>query len=316
MWSIAINYAVVFQLTICILLEDLLTHDTDDSDAATISSVHVVRLRNPSNGCATHYICHPTAGRCYDLVRYTEPNRTWLLADRITLDGTIFMTTLVDPLFLLLPYLLTGCGADKFVPIEQVLVDERCPDVGRLAEMLPTSQLLLVCDQRGPPELRAVRYNEEKALNWLAFKCDRYARVLRERNVQIEAGTAKSQTYVKSDREMGVDATANARLSLAISLVCEHLPKELHEKLLKRVGAERAVKGTPSHKRLASGEAEKRPGWEKKAREGGSTSSAGSGDSPASTPQPAAEKRETAKEKAMAKAAQGTRGILSFFKRK
>lgn len=308
--------------------EDLLSADDEVDTPADITHIRVVRLRNPANQCATLYVCHHIAGIYCDLARYTEPNRGWLLNDQMSLDGTVFMTTIIDPLFLVLPYLMRD-AADRFVPLDQVLKDERCADVERFADTVPMSQWLLLADQRGAPELRALRYSEEKTLNWLAFKCDRYVKTLTERKVAIEAG-ARSQTYVKSDKQMGVDALANARLSLAIGLLCDHLPKALHEKLMVRVGAERAKKtaalagggggdggrrgstsSTSSHKRRPTSEAEKADGSEKKYREGGSSSSGS--ESPGAT---STERKETAKDKAMAKAAQGTKGIMSFFKPK
>lgn len=111
------------------------------------------------------------------------------------------------------------------------------------------------------------------------------------------------------------------------------MPKALHAKLLQRLGAELAkpsgLAGKPllgrtdstastsssnSHKRRPSGEAEKRAGSEKRSRDGGASGSS-SGDSPAATSK-SEEKRVSAKEKALAKAASGTKGIMSFFKRK
>lgn len=122
----------------------------------------------------------------------------------------------------------------------------------------------------------------------------------------------------------------DARMSLAISLLNEYLPKPMHAKLLQRLGAELAKPrtvgshtaavsrnssgaSTSSHKRRPTSEAEKPEGSEKRAKDGGA-SSGSSSDSPA-TPR-VEEKKTSARERAMAKAASGTKGILSFFKRK
>lgn len=122
-------------------------------------------------------------------------------------------------------------------------------------------------------------------------------------------------------------------MSLAISLLNEYLPKALHPKLLERLGAVLAkpsalpgksvlgrtgstasTSSTSSHKRRPTSEAEKEAGSEKRPRDSGMSGGSSSGDSPA-TPK-TEEKRVSAKEKALAKAASGTKGILSFFKRK
>lgn len=174
--------------------EDLLPVD----DGPSTAPIRIVRLRNPVNSCATHYICQHKTGLYYDLVRYSEPNRAWLISDVLTIDGAIFMTTLIDPLFLVLPYIRTAC-ADHFVPLDHALKDDRCPAIGEFVDALPMSQIQLIADQKGAADLRAVRYNEEKTLNWLAFKCDKYMRALAVRGHHIETG-AKSETYVKSEK--------------------------------------------------------------------------------------------------------------------
>lgn len=133
-------------------------------------------------------------------MRYGEPNRSWLVQDTITIDGSIFMTMHVDPLFLILPYVHSACG-DRFVPLDQALMDQRCPEIVQFADVLPMSQILLIADQKGPADMKAVRFSVEKTLDWLAFKCDRYVKLLKARGHRIEAG-ARSQTYVKSDKSV------------------------------------------------------------------------------------------------------------------
>lgn len=131
-------------------------------------------------------------------MRYGEPARSWLVSDMITIDGAIFMTTLIDPLFLVLPYLLDTCS-EQFVPLDQALKDAKRPDIEHFVDALPMSQILLIADQRGPVDLKAVRFSEEKTLNWLAFKCDKYTKLLKAKGHHIEKG-AKSETYVKSEK--------------------------------------------------------------------------------------------------------------------
>lgn len=59
--------------------------------------------------------------------------------------------------------------------------------------------LLQICDHTGPADLKAVKYNEEKTLHWLAFKCDKLITKLEEQKIYVEGG-AKSETYVKSEK--------------------------------------------------------------------------------------------------------------------
>lgn len=183
--------------------EELLLN-TGDDDLIDLNdfnnTVHIIRLRHPHSSYLSHYICNHAAGRYYSLLRYQETNRSWLMSDkRITIDGTVFVTSRIDPLFLVLPYLMQASAGGHFVPLDQSLRDDRCPEVAGFVAALPISQLLLVADQRGDPDLRALRYCEEKTLDWLAFKCDKYVKWLAQRKIRIERN-AKSETYVKSDK--------------------------------------------------------------------------------------------------------------------
>lgn len=52
-------------------------------------------------------------------------------------------------------------------------------------------------DQKGDKSLKAFKYNESKALTWLAIKCEHLMATLKEKNFHIGA---KSVNYVKSEK--------------------------------------------------------------------------------------------------------------------
>lgn len=80
----------------------------------------------------------------------------------------------------------------------------------------------------------------------------------------------------------------------------------MQPKLLTRLGVE-VVKAT---KRKPTKDTTKPTVLEKRARDSSAS------DSPPATPKEVVEKKQTAREKAMTKAAAGTRNIMSFFKKK
>lgn len=103
----------------------------------------IVPLRNPCTKLTSRYICHHSAGRYYEIMKYCEPNRSWFVEDVLTIDGSIYMTTLIDPLFLVLPYIQAGCR-DHFAPLDNVLKDDKYPEISAFADALPMDQLLMV----------------------------------------------------------------------------------------------------------------------------------------------------------------------------
>lgn len=58
---------------------------------------------------------------------------------------------------------------------------------------------LQIADQKGDRKLKAIRYNKEKTLNWLAYKCKQLQDSLRQRKLNLDSG-AKSSTFVVSSK--------------------------------------------------------------------------------------------------------------------
>lgn len=105
--------------------------------------VEIVPLRNPCTKLTSRYICHHDAGRYYEILKYSDPNRTWFVDAALTIDGSIFMTSQIDPLFLVLPYIQERCH-DRFAPLNNILKDEKYAEISAFADALPMNQLLMV----------------------------------------------------------------------------------------------------------------------------------------------------------------------------
>lgn len=87
-------------------------------------------------------------------------------------------------------------------------IDCRCNQywstvVGKFICFMHWSTLQNICrqitDQKGDPALKAIRYNKEKTLNWLAYKCKQLQDALRQRKLNLDSG-AKSSTFVVSSK--------------------------------------------------------------------------------------------------------------------
>lgn len=64
-------------------------------------------------------------------------------------------------------------------------------------------QMQLVADQKGPDDLNAFKYNEEKVLKWLQRKFEILHKILKEKNI-VHAG-ATSSNFVKSEKICDVE---------------------------------------------------------------------------------------------------------------
>lgn len=113
------------------------------SDELCSADVKLVHLRNPCTGMAARYICQHDRQQYFELMQFGDPFRSWFVNDVLTIDGSIYMTTVVDPLFLVLHYLEQECSK-HFVPLENALKDNAFPAISTFTDALPLSQLLLV----------------------------------------------------------------------------------------------------------------------------------------------------------------------------
>ncbi|KAJ6620245.1 Ribonuclease H2 subunit B [Pseudolycoriella hygida] len=271
------------------------------NDYVARNGMQLFGFRNPSTGAPSKYIFHEKSNEFFELLKFNEPFRSWFVGDIITDDGGIYLCPPIDPLFLLLHYVQSQ-ASEKYVPLEHILVDENYPNMTTIADAVTTDQLLLIADQKGDPQLKAVRYNKEKTLDWLAYKCKLLQDALRQRKLNLESG-AKSSTFVASSKINDQDDD-DIQL-LAFEILNDYLSKQLSDSLSEYLHLD-AIK---SKKRKQNSEAAMNPKSKK------IKMSIDDEDVENPTPTPVvAEKKVSAKAKQLAKSAKGSKNIMSFFK--
>lgn len=158
--------------------------------------LEILNLSHPRTGSGAKFLIHEK--QVYEIISFQERYRCWFLGQSVVSNGNVYMTTCIDPLFLILPFLATEC-TDRAVPIDQLLVDTEAVKNGRLIETLADDQLELVADVKRSGDIKAVKYNEEKTLSWLQRKCEKLIPKLMEH--RIHCGTAAtSANFVKSEK--------------------------------------------------------------------------------------------------------------------
>lgn len=110
------------------------------------ADITIIQLRNPCTGISSRYICQHEHNKFYELLKYNETNRSWFINDILALDNAIYMTTIIDPLFLVLPYIQEHC-ATVFAPLDNILKDDKYPEICEFSSSIELSQLLMVRPQ-------------------------------------------------------------------------------------------------------------------------------------------------------------------------
>uniref|UniRef100_A0A182QKW2 Ribonuclease H2 subunit B n=1 Tax=Anopheles farauti TaxID=69004 RepID=A0A182QKW2_9DIPT len=203
--------------------------------AADDASLIVISLRNAATRKESKYLLRSTAksNALYEVNCFNEQHRSWFINESVCSNGKIFLPTPIDPLFLVLPYLIENCG-ERAVPLEQILVDDKFPKTSCLADVLSASRLRLVADEKCAGTIIAYKFNESKTLQWLVAKCHRLSKVVSSQ----EGPAARSLNYVKEEKENEAVENDDTKTSLltAYGIVSDYLSLELGRKLSTALG--------------------------------------------------------------------------------
>jgi ribonuclease H2 subunit B len=192
----------------------------------------------------------------------------------------------------------------KAQPLDQIMKGAAEMFVG----VLKMDQMKMVSDQKGPDDLKAFVYNEEKTLKWLKKKFEAIKKSLADQRIVTSGAT--SLNYVKSSTESETtdeDAVAEA----ALGIISEYISLDLIEKLDNFYGISEKSKEPIVNKRKS--EANGKEGDKKRIKIEEQENLPE--ESPPNAPKPQPPKATT-KTKALEKAAKGSKSISSFFTKK
>lgn len=113
-------------------------------------------------------------------------------------DGTLHVSTPVDPLFVLLPVLdknrnaTADAPAGVFTGLEQLLSHDAFPHLAQILAAAVEPQLSCVCDVKEAGGERYYRLSDQRALAWLCCKLDQAAAALQPQLTGMDAGAQQS----------------------------------------------------------------------------------------------------------------------------
>ncbi|KZC10067.1 PREDICTED: ribonuclease H2 subunit B [Dufourea novaeangliae] len=267
----------------------------------------VIKLKHPATNQPAMFVFSPGNTTVQEVLTFDENKRSWFIDDNVKSDGKMHLSTPIDPIFLVIPYLRKS---QHVQPLDQCLWDEDFPETPRLAQC-QNLKLTLIADRKGDESLQAYKFNEEKTLTWLQKKVERVVAVLKQKGIHVSQG-AISATYVTSIKHDS--ASDGEYLKYAHGIVSEYLSEDLSKKLAQHL---HVTDETESKKRKLSSPNdstdEKRP-----KKEVAESESILKPKAPPDLPKPEKIQKSTVgkKELARQKAAAGSKSITSFFKKK
>ncbi|KAG5875063.1 hypothetical protein JTB14_036060 [Gonioctena quinquepunctata] len=258
---------------------------------------NIVTLRHPNSGESALFLFSTSNESVQEILIFKEGERSWFLDESVKSDGKIHLSTPVDPIFLVLPYLQKYC-VHQAKPLDQLLIDEEFPETQRLLKTSGLKYLNMISDRKGMEELNAYKYNEEKTLCWLKKKTENVAHILKIKKINLVEGSVSS----KNDND--------AYLRYAHGIVSEYLVDDLSSKLLEFLNLSVEPERLRNSKRKSEPES---PCGTKKVRVEETTPTSTILNSSTTEIMSSKTTIRSAKDKARAKAAVGSKSIGLFF---
>uniref|UniRef100_A0A8C0DHY8 Ribonuclease H2 subunit B n=1 Tax=Balaenoptera musculus TaxID=9771 RepID=A0A8C0DHY8_BALMU len=205
-----------------------------DASKKMKSGLMFVKLVNPCSGEGAIYLFNMCLPQLFEIKVFKEKNHSWFINESVQSGGLLHFATPMDPLFLLLHYLIKADREGKFQPLDQVVMDDVFPNCILLLKLPELEKLLRhVTEEKVNPEIdkkKYYKYSKEKTLKWLEKKVNQTMAALKTNNVNVGARVQSTAFFsgdpVSSDKEEDY-------IRYAHGLISDYIPKELSDDLSK-----------------------------------------------------------------------------------
>ena len=131
------------------------------------SGLVFVKLANPRSGEGAIYLLNTCLPQMFE-IKIFQGKKYWFINELVQAGGLLHFATPMDPLFLLLHYLIMANKEGKFQPQDQVVMDDMFPDCTFLLKLPELEKLLRhVTEEKEIDKEKYYKYSKEKTLKWL-----------------------------------------------------------------------------------------------------------------------------------------------------
>ncbi|KAK7410330.1 hypothetical protein VNO78_01034 [Psophocarpus tetragonolobus] len=177
----------------------------------------MILLRHPKSGNATQYLF--VNGMLQELQWFKNMYGSWFLGDYITEDGRLYLSTPIDPVFVMLPIFEEARmkkGDDdlgRFRQLDEILFIDGYPEYMQLMSVVENC-MQVVSEVKEVRSSKFFRLDDSKVLHWLCYKV-----------CQLK------QTLPKLDKNYAVQSEKDTLID-AVSILGEYLKEEPWLRLL------------------------------------------------------------------------------------
>ncbi|KAM7111694.1 ribonuclease H2 subunit B isoform 4-T4 [Molossus nigricans] len=209
----------------------LLPECLKDASKKMTSGLMFVKLVRPCSGEGALYLFNMCLPQLFEIKVFKEKHHSWFINQSVQSGGLLHFATPMDPLFLLLHYLIKADKEGKFQPLDQVVVDDVFPNCILLLKLPELEKLLRhVTEEKEIGKKKYFKYSKEKTLKWLGKKVNQTVAALKTNNINVGARVQSAAFFpghqISSDKEEDY-------IRYAHGLISDYISKELSDDLSK-----------------------------------------------------------------------------------
>lgn len=158
------------------------------TEGPELDSLSIITLQHPCTKQPTKFLLQSDTNALYEINAHKDKCCSWFIDSSVQQDGSLYVITPFDPLFILLPYLRENVETGKFLLLDQMLKDCEFPDCAKLVKCLTATALVNITDSSGEGDLIGYKYNDEKTLRWLKIKVERTVEAIKATGFFVPRG--------------------------------------------------------------------------------------------------------------------------------
>ncbi|KAH9606732.1 hypothetical protein KSS87_003796 [Heliosperma pusillum] len=203
-----------------------------DSGVSERGTGHMLSLRHPKAGTATSYLFINDG--LQELQWFKQSHCSWFLGDYVCEDGSIYTSTPVDPVFIMLPIfedarMKKGEDPGKFRQLDEIMFIDGYPGYQHLLGISEKS-MCVVCEVKEIGSTKFYRLDDSKVLAWLCKKVER----LKQTFLTLDKNYA-AQDEKRTLADVVLMLGEYLRNEPWMELLCNHLRLNLQELTVKAV---------------------------------------------------------------------------------
>ncbi|GAQ78519.1 ribonuclease H2 subunit B [Klebsormidium nitens] len=158
----------------------LITYDQKEN-AGTTTGGEALHLRHPKTAVPSLYLL--IREKLQEVHWFKQQLASWFIGESVSEDGSLYLSSPVDPLFIALPLLeqarmKKGDSPGMFRGLEEMLEVEGFPGYQKLFDVFEKT-LDMVCEVREAGDTKYYRLDDFKALAWLCCKVEQASAALK-----------------------------------------------------------------------------------------------------------------------------------------